>query len=481
MSLKQDLIAILGEQHVSDAPEVLDRYSKDFSLVKPSKPDTVVWATDVEAIAEILKYANRNHIPVTPRSSSIGFFGAGLPQQGGIVLDLCNMNRILEIDAKDKKVKVEPGVTWGKLKNALAKEGLAVCNPLLPHPKKSVLTSTMEREPMLIPKNEYSEVFRTAEVVLAGGDLFHTGTAVVKSYQGQNHPEFFIPSNRLWMGAQGTLGIVAWANLKVEWSPVKDRVYFMPFDNLQDMVQPIYKIQRMNLGQECLAFNNVDLASILSAELDFNYSSLLDELPRWTLIFVSSSGPRFPDEKLEYEYDALLGTARESHFEIRESLGPLDAPEKNILDLLRSPAQKNPYWKFAVKGARQDLFFYTTLNRIHHFTSAVENLAKDLGYPHRDIGIYLQPVLRGSACFCQFGFPYPPDQASAVDEIEELILKSSQMVMDLGGLFTTPYGCWSNLAFDQAETYTRFINVIKNTFDPKGILNPGKLRFSSRR
>jgi len=180
MAIKEELVGIVGSEYVSDEPETLEKYARDYSFVQPRMPSYVVSPKNTEEIQGVAKYANENLIPITPRSSSISFYGAGIPSQGGIILDLARMNKILEIDGRNKKVKVEPGVTWAQVQDELEKQGLMVCNPLLPHPSKSVLTSAMEREPILIPKSEYSEVFLTCEMVLASGDLFWTGTAMGK-------------------------------------------------------------------------------------------------------------------------------------------------------------------------------------------------------------------------------------------------------------------------------------------------------------
>ena len=83
-------------------------------------------------------------------------------------MDLTRMNKILEVDGGDRSVRVEPGVTWAQVQEELGKQGMMVCNPLLPHTLKPVLTSTMEREPILIPKSEYNETFLTAEMVRQG-------------------------------------------------------------------------------------------------------------------------------------------------------------------------------------------------------------------------------------------------------------------------------------------------------------------------
>ena len=476
MALVEELASIVGPEYVSDAPEILEKYSKDYSFVLPESPGCVIYPLNTEEIQSILKYANSKLIPVTPRSSGISFYGAGIPSQGGIVLDLTRMNQILEVDGLDKKVRVEPGVTWSQVQEALKQQGLMVCNPLLVHPLKSVLTSTMEREPILIPKSEYNEVFQTAEMVLANGEVFYTGTAVGKSHIGRNNPEHFIPSNRLFMGAQGTLGIITWANLKAEWLPTMDKLVFVAFDRIEDLVQPVYMIERRYLGNECLVLNRFNLAAILAQGTE-EFNELCETLPAWTLILCLSAGNRFPEEKIEYEEEALMEVATEFRFQVLNTVSGIPGLDSKILAMLRKPWPGEDYWKFHYKGSCHDIFFYTTLNRVPEFTKAMDKVAVKYGYPTRDIGFYLQPVNRARIAYCQYGFHCDPSDTREVERVRRLYLDASELAISMGGFFTTPYGPWADMVYSRAATYTAVMKVVKEAFDPNNILNPGKLCF----
>jgi FAD/FMN-containing dehydrogenase len=92
MVLKTELADIMGAEHVSDVPDVLKRYSRDYSMVQPRRPDCVVYARNTEEVQKVVKFARDRSIPVTPRSSGVGFYGAGIPGEGGIILDLTGMN-----------------------------------------------------------------------------------------------------------------------------------------------------------------------------------------------------------------------------------------------------------------------------------------------------------------------------------------------------------------------------------------------------
>ena len=179
MTIKSDLVSILKAGNVSDDAEILEQYSKDSSFVQARKPNCVAYVKNAFEIQQVVSYANEHSIPVTPRSSTIGFYGAGIPGEGGIIADCSGMNSIMEINDRDRFVRVEPGVTWMQLHAELDKIGMFVPPPLMVHPKKSVLTTTMEREPNLIPKYEYNETFLTSEMVMPNGEMFWTGTAIM--------------------------------------------------------------------------------------------------------------------------------------------------------------------------------------------------------------------------------------------------------------------------------------------------------------
>lgn len=477
MSLKQDLVGIIGTERVSDDPETLEKYAWDYSFIQPRSSSCVAYPVSAEEVQRIVKYANERLIPVTPRSSGVSFYGAGIPGEGGIVVDLSRMNKILEIDARNKRVKVEPGVTWSQVQDELEKEGLMVCNPLLPHRSKSVLTSAAEREPILICKTEYSETMLTSELVLGDGELFWTGSALGKGMKTQICPDAMIPGARLWQGAQGTLGIFTWANIKAEYLPTMDKLFFIPFDRIENVVEPIRRIQHRMLGNECLVLNNFNLAAILAENWPGEFETLRENLPPWTVILDLAALHRLPEEKLEYEEEALMEVASELHFTPQHTVGGITGLESAVLKILRKPWPGDVYWKFRYKGACHDIFFYAPLNRASEFMEAMSGLAVQYGYPTGDIGVYLQPLERARVCFCHFGFHCNPEDAREVDLVHSLYLAASEMAIDMGGFFATPYGRWADMVYSRAASYTRVLKIVKSAYDPNNILNPGKLCF----
>jgi len=476
MNIKNDVADIVGSKYVSDDPEVLEKYSKDHSFVKPRKPSVVAYPANKEEVQQIVQFAYEHSIPLTPRSSSISFYGAGIPSQGGVVVDFSRMNKILEFHAGDRKVRIEPGVTWQQVETELEKKGMMVSSSLLPPKNKSALTSAMQREPILSAKYEYSDTFQTAEMILGNGQMYYTGTAIGHGFTGKSHPELFIPSNKLFMGAQGTLGFVTWAILKAEWIPPKDKVYFIALDSVEQVADPIYKTQRVYLGNECFALNNVNMAAILATNAE-EFNKLKEALPPWVVILNLASGHAFPEEKIAYEEEALMKIAQERHFKVSETLAGAPGLERKLVSLLRKPYQGDEYWKFQFKGSSQEIFFITTLDRTGEFTKAMETVAAKHGYPVKNIGVYIQPVERARAVSCEYSFAFNPNDPKEVEKVRAMFLEASELVITMGGLFTNPYGPWADMVYSRAGHYASIMKVVKNAFDPKNIMNPGKLCF----
>jgi FAD/FMN-containing dehydrogenase len=476
MSLKTELAAISGSENVIDDGSILEKYSRDYSLNEPGKPDCVVYARNSGEIQKIVKYANEHSVPVTPRSSGAGFYGAAIPGKGGIVLDCSLMNQILHVDEKDRWVRVEPGVTWHQLQTELVKHGMMVSNPLLPHPSKSVLTSTMEREPGLIPKYEYNETFLTAEMVMPNGDLFWTGTAIGKGHTGKVNPEGVIPSSRLFAGSQGTLGIATWATLRAVYTPMMSKIFFIPCHKVEDIVQPVYKILRIRVGNECLVLNNLNLATILARDRD-EFDALREKLPAYTVVLCLVGFHRYPEKKIAYEEEAIREIARQENFELADTVADIPNLGGKFLNLLRTSWTGEQYWKFRYQGVRQDIFFHTTLDRVPEFTAAISKVAAEHQYPVGDISIYVQPKEHGRVCYVEYGFHCASDDAAQCSRVRALFLAASQVALDMGALFSNPYGPWADMVYGKATSYAATLKTLKGILDPRNIMNPGKLCF----
>jgi FAD/FMN-containing dehydrogenase len=486
MSVREELLELVGPAGFSDDPEVLRAYSADFSLAPPAAPDYVAKPKDTGEVHRIIRFANEHSLPVVPVSSSVHFYGATIPKQGGIVLDLSRMNRVLEIDEPNRRVRLEAGVTWKQLTTELAEKGLRVMMPLLPHPLRSVVTDTLEREVLTNTVYDYGEPLQSMEVVWPTGEVFRTGSASVTGYpdspsKGGNPSGPGLDFYRFLQGAQGTMGVVTWANLKIEYLPKIDKILFAPVRDLPYVVEFVYRILRIRVGQECLLLNKSSLAAILADDWTGDFEKLRAILPPWTLILVISGLQRRPEEKIQYEERALDEILRKEFPEVHlaEDLAGVPSVGRKLLPMLRSPWPENiTYWKQRYKGGCQSLFFIAKPARAMEFIGKMEETAARHGYPKGDIGGYLQPIEHNRACQLEFDFFYDPASQAEVKKVKGLYGEAVKVLLGEGALFTRPYGEeLTRLVYEKATDYTKTLRRLKKVFDPNHIMNPGNLCF----
>ena len=179
--IEDELIQIVGKDNVLDNPEILKEYSADCSFVAPKMPALVVKPANINELKGIVKWANEKRIPLVPVSSGAPHFrGDTVPGiEGVVIVNLRRMNKIIRVNRANRVAIVEPGVTFGELKAALAESGLCAYMPLSPRSTKSVLSSVLEREPITMPGVHFdsTDPMLCAEIVFGTGDSMRTGEA----------------------------------------------------------------------------------------------------------------------------------------------------------------------------------------------------------------------------------------------------------------------------------------------------------------
>ncbi|MFB0563458.1 MAG: FAD-binding oxidoreductase [Candidatus Lokiarchaeia archaeon] len=473
----QELENILSKDRVIKTPDVLKLYSSDWGSFEPDRtPICVLKPKKVNEIQKIVEFSIKHNLLVTPCSSGVHFYGRTVPVEGGIVIDLCEMNRIVKFDARNKNATIEPGVTFSQLEG-LNEHGLMPLFPFCIPEEKSVLTSYLEREPLLVPKLEYYEPILTMEVVLPTGEILRTGSAALKPSKFAEYVVPFGPGlnwNQIFQGAQGTLGIVTSTTIKIEHTPKLDKIYFLTSNSLEELIDPLYEIQRYLLGYECLILNDLNLAMILASN-NSETEKLRQKLPNWMLITCISGGVKLPEEKMNQEEADFLEILGESKVKPSTTLAGL---EKRILPILRQ-SYKGEYWKLRGKGDFQDLLFITTLDKAPEFIRVAGEISSNLGYPSEEIGCYIQPLVRGGACHLEFNLFYDPSNDEQRQLVKNTYEKLVESFFDMGAFFSRPYGSFlSNIAYKGNPVYTRVLKEIKEIFDPNNIMNPDKLCFS---
>jgi len=482
LQLKEKLVKIFGTDFVWTDKEILEDYSKDLSFAEGILPRYVVLGQKTSDVEALLKLANKDGFSIIPVSSSNPnrYHGDTLPKrENTIILDLSRMNKILNIDRKNRVVMVEPGVTFGQLIPILKKQGVRLLLPLLPRDGKSALTAALERVPTIIPRYHWdsSDPLLCTEVVFGTGDLFRTGTAAgpgtIKQQQktGQAQvnpmgPTSFSPY-RILQGAQGSMGAVTWATLKLELIPSIQKVFHLQSDNLQDLLDVQYELLKYRLGDEMFILKNLNLASIVKIQSS-QITELSNSLAKWNLIYILSGRGDLANDKISYQEADINDLIKGLNLDGLKKESPIK--DREILSVLNESTAFP--WRSRLKGASQDIFFLTNFEGITKYVSIVEKMAQE------NLGVYIQALNQGTSYSCEFDLFYDPKDETVIPSIKENFIDISSKLIDSGAFFNRPYSLWAEETFaNHSEETVVALKKVKKIFDPNNILNPGVLCF----
>lgn len=475
-----------SERIVSDA-ETLKEYSSNVSFASAVEPRLVVKPRDTGEVQELVRWAGASRVNLVPVSSgSPHLRGDTVPAvPGSVMVDLSQMKKIIRIDRVNRIAMIEPGVTFAELIPALEKEGLKLNMPLLPRRTKSVVGSMLDREPVIMPLYQWDsqDPLTCTEVVFGTGDIFRTGSAAGpgtledqwQARQAQVNPmgPGQTSFGNVLPGSQGTLGIVTWATVRCEILPTLQEPCLVGADDYTSLAGLVYRILWWKAAEECLILNRGQLAAIL-AKTPEEYAKYRESLPPWVLFYCLAGFDYYPEEKIAYQQKALAEEAGKAGLTVEQALPGVSADE--LSGLLQKSAEE-PYWKLRRKGACQDIFFQATLDKVPQFLGLMYEQAGQFGYDPEDIGIYVQPMVQGTSCHCEFSLYYDPQNTDEVSRIKELYVKAGEALIDAGAFFSRPHGALTDAIYRRDAATVAALKKVKDIFDPGNILNAGKLCF----
>jgi FAD/FMN-containing dehydrogenase len=287
--------------------------------------------------------------------------------------------------------------------------------------------------------------------------------------QGPAQTDFY----KIASAAQGSMGIVTWASLKCELLPRIHKLYFVPAKKLEDLLDLTYSILRIRFGDELMLVNSWNLASILGRE-GGQIKALAEQLPPWVLLVGIAGRERLAEERVAYQEKDLSEMAQRYGLQLLPAVTGASGDE--VLQAILNPSPE-PYWKLGYKGACQDIFFLSTLEKSPGYVEALYSIAEGHKYPTSEVGIYIQPVHQGASCHIEFNLAFDRHNPRELSRMKELYVKASEEMLKQGAFYSRPYGIWATMAFNRDAASTRVISKIKNIFDPNHIMNPGKLCF----
>ena len=381
---------------------------------------------------------------------------------------------------------IEPGATYSQLLPELRKRGLRINMPLMPRRNKSVIASLLEREPVMSPRYHWNlaEPLRSLEIVWGNGDKLYSGNGVFRGKEAGDWEEGLVPLvgpgpgqqldfYKFVSAAQGSMGMVTWASVKCEVLPEVRKLLVVPAAKLVDLIDFTYKLLKFRFGDELFLMNGAGLASLLARTAD-RIETLKALLPPWAAIVGVTGGQILAKEKVEAEESDLRDIAQQFALSLVPDVPGCRSDE--LLRLLLEPCEE-PYWKVRYKGNAEELFFLTTLDRTPEFVTAMSSFANEHRYPASDIGIYIQPAHQGVTCHCEFLLPVDREDALEVETVRELFRDASFALFRRGAFFSRPYGIWAEMVYNSDAMTRAATRRVKKIFDPKNVMNPGKLCF----
>lgn len=446
-----EIKALFGERF-SVSPPVLDHHGRDESSYPLLAPQAVVFANTTEEVSALIKICSRFGIPVIPFGAGTSLEGHVLPIQGGITLDLNNMNHILAIHPEDMIVTVEPAVRRKQLNTALKDTGYFF--PVDPGADASIggMCATRASGTNAVHYGTMRENVLALTVVTASGEIIHTGTHAKKSSAGYD-------LTRLFVGSEGTLGIITEITLKIYPQPEEIAAAICNFSSVTDAVNTVIEVIQMGIPVA-----RVELVDELAINAINQYSKLsLKPLP--TLFFEFVGSPHSVKEQAQLAQEIAKTHAGHdfewaTHPEDRARLWH---------------ARHNAYFACLQLQAGCRIINTDVCVPISKLAQCIDETRKDLNESWIKAPI-LGHVGDGNYHVLLVIDPNKPDDFQEAERLNDAIV---QRALRLGGTCTGEHGVGMHkidfLEDEHGSAAIEVMRTIKRALDPKNILNPGKM------
>jgi glycolate oxidase len=432
---------IAGKAYCSNAKEDLVCYGYDATALN-FLPDAIVFPEKTSQVASILCLADRDNFNVIPRGSGSGMTGGSLPINGGVVVIMTRFNRIHKIDTDNLVAHVEPGVITGNFHRAVEKEGLFYP----PDPASSefcTLGGNMAEcagGPSAVKYGVTRDYVLGLEVVLASGEIIKTGVKTAKGVVGYD-------LTRLFIGSEGTLGIITRMTLRLLPLPKERRTMTAVFDLIDKAAETVSEIIRRSIIPRTIEF--MDNASIRCAE-DQLKIGLPVEAQAMLLIDVDGSAD-----------ETKRAITKLKELENKEEAANLWKARKAV-----SPA----LFKYGPDKINEDIV--VPRSKIPEMVKKIDALRTETGLSMASFGHAGDGNIHFNIMLDKKDKTQLKKAEAAVEELFDYTLKLGGTISGEHGIGITkaPY-----MGKEIGPVELDLMKKIKKVFDPKGILNPGKI------
>src|SRR5437867_1073009 len=453
---------ILPAESVIDDPATLLPYAYDasfWSLRKTRLPDVVVVPRTTNDVSQVVRFAAATATPVVPRGAGTGQTGGAVAARGGIVISFARMRAVLEIDRRNLQAVVEPGLVFMDFQDALRPHGLFF--PPDPGSGRACTLGGMAANnasgPHAVRWGTTSAYVLGAEVVLADGSVITTGGVRSKALKSSSG----IDLTRLFVGSEGTLGIITRLRLRVQPRPPARGVVLAGYAALEDTVASL---------------DDLFEAGILPSTAELLDKSAVDALQLWRPELALPEGEAVLLIEVEGTPEQVAANVRYTDGIVRKraTVTRFAEDEKEITRLWAGRSGLAAATALAHPGkhrifAGEDLA--VPLSEIPQTVRRAREMGAELGiavvfYGHFGDGNVHSAILVN---------PDDPDEVGRADELADRLHK---LAIEVGGTVTGEHGTGAVRARYMRAEHGEALDVmkrIKNVMDPKGLLNPGKI------
>ena len=449
---------IVGHSEVLTGETISPDYAHDELGGISRMPEVLVRVRTTEEISAIMRHAYERNIPVTVRGSGTGLVGAAVPLHGGILLETTKMNKILSLDSNNLTVTVQPGVLLMELA-AFAEENDFLYPPD-PGEKSATIGGNISTNAGGMRAVKYGvtrDYVRSLTVVLPNGEIQTFGAAVAKNSSGYSLKDLII-------GSEGTLAIICEAVLKLVPLPKVSVSLLVPFPDMKTAIEAVPEIIRSKVTPTAIEYMSRD--TILFAE--------------------SYLGKKFPDAKndayilltFDGNSDAQVDQDMSTVAELCLKIGALDAYIVDTEERKKSVWTARGAFLEAIKASTTEMDECDVVvpgNQVDTFIKFTHELAAEFrvripSFGHAGDGNLHVYICRDAL-----------EQAAWETTLAAIFDRMYEKAVELGGLVSGEHGIgYAKKEFlkrQYGETPIALMQGIKQVFDPKNILNPGKVCF----
>ena len=460
-SIAQELIGIFGAANVyyNDA-ERLEPYAHDEAAGCATRvPEAVVRPKSAEEISQLMKLANREKIPVTARGAGSGLSGGAVPIHGGIVLDCCRMNHILDVDKANMTVTVEPGVITSEINEMLRPHGLFYAGYPMSLETCTIGGNVAENAGggKAVKYGVTGRYVLGLEMVSPTGDIVMLGGKLVKDVSGLNLLQLMI-------GSEGILGVFTKIILKLLPLPKASVDMLCLFNSIGEAIGAVPKIMTEG-GVIPTAVEFMDKLSFQTACQYLNETLPCQDSGAMLLITIDGADAA----QVEHDYD-VIGEQCLKAGATQVYVADTKANSERIWRIRRSVAEA--FKVFSPNQSLEDIV--VPIASIPDMSAAIDRISKKYGvlipcYGHAGDGnLHATPVMPPEWTLEKWQETLPP-----------LLMDLYAETIALGGHISGEHGIGhkrKKYMLKLADKgFLTMMQAVKNGLDPNGILNPGKI------